>query len=267
MHVNKSTSCLAEAQAADAKRILDRERQALRLAKQTATEQAASPRDHDGPLQASQQPQASLLALMRRMPTTRTAQSCHNPTQVCSAPLQAVLHDHKQHSRPPSGSHQQKSRQLSPACPGQKQTQPGQSEQVKPSSSSAHTAQSQPDQLGSYGLPIQAATARPAHRFDDATDLASFPAHHQGMFTVAQGQQSPVQPQFMSGLMALHGMTTPEEKRKREEKQKQYAHELDEQVPWLPLCADSVASAGVLFPAIYTWHLGVLKLPHSPDHL
>lgn len=50
------------------------------------------------------------------------------------------------------------------------------------------------------------------------------------MCTAAQGQQSPNQPHFMSGLMALHGMTTPEEKRKREEKQKQYARELDEQV-------------------------------------
>ena len=57
-------SCLAEAQAADAKRILDRERQVLRLSKQTATEQAAPPRDHDAPLRASQQPQAGLLSTL-----------------------------------------------------------------------------------------------------------------------------------------------------------------------------------------------------------
>ena len=64
MHFNQGISCLAEAQAADAKRILDRERQALRLAKQTATEHAASPRDHDAPLQVSQQSQESLLSTL-----------------------------------------------------------------------------------------------------------------------------------------------------------------------------------------------------------
>lgn len=143
-----------------------------------------------------------------------------------------MLHDHKQDSGPLSGNHKQESGQLSPARYKQGQELPEQNEQTKPSGSSAHTAQSQPDHLGSYGLPSQAATARPAHRFDDATDLASSQARDQDMFTVAmaQAQPSPVQPQFMSGLMALHGMTTPEEKRKREEKQKQYARELDEQV-------------------------------------
>ena len=141
-----------------------------------------------------------------------------------------MLHDHKQDSRPPPGSHRQESRQLVLERPDRAQALPGRNEQIKPSSSSAHTAQGQPDHLGSYGLPSEATTARPAHRFDDATDLASSPAHDQGIITAAQGQQSPAQPQFMSGLMALHGMITPEEKRQREEKQKQYARELDEQV-------------------------------------
>lgn len=44
-----------------------------------------------------------------------------------------------------------------------------------------------------------------------------------------------MQPQYMSGLMNLHGNTTPEEKRRREDKQKQYARELDEQVLHLPV--------------------------------
>ena len=36
--------------------------------------------------------------------------------------------------------------------------------------------------------------------------------------------------QFMSALSGLYGSTTPEQKRQREDKQKQYAHDLDEQV-------------------------------------
>ena len=146
-----------------------------------------------------------------------------------------MLHDHKHDSSPPPGSNRQEPRQLPPARLDQAQALLGQSEQIKPSSSSAHTGKSQSDHLGSYGLPSQAIPARPAHRFDDATDLASSSACDQGMLRAAQGQHSPVQPQFMSGLMALHGMTTPEEKRKREEKQKQYRRELDEQVFQLSL--------------------------------
>lgn len=154
---------------------------------------------------------------------------------TCAAPLQAVLHDFKPDSGLLLGSNRQKSRQLSPARLQRNEGPPEQSQRIMSSSSSPHTAQSQPDHLGSYGLPSQAATDRPAHRFDDATDLASSPAYDRGMYTAAQGQQSPNQPQFMSGLMALHGMTTPEEKRKREDKQKQYARELDEQVLQLSL--------------------------------
>ena len=182
------------------------------------------------PCKRPSSPRQACWAVLRLVLTTPTAQSHHNPTQACFAPLQAVLHDHKQHSRPLSGSHRQDSGQLLPARHKQGQALPERNEQTKPSGSSAHKAQSQPDHLGSYGLPSQADTARPAHRFDDATDLASSQACDQDMSTLAQAQPSSVQPQFMSGLMALHGMTTPEEKRKREEKQKQYARELDEQV-------------------------------------
>ena len=152
----------------------------------------------------------------------------HRPT--CAVPLQAVLRDFRPDSEPLSGSNRDNSRQLSPTRLPRNGGPPEQSQQIMSSSSLPHTAQSQLDHLGSYGLPSQAATDRPAHRFDDATDLASSPPHDRGMCTAAQGQQSPNQPHFMSGLMALHGMTTPEEKRKREEKQKQYARELDEQV-------------------------------------
>lgn len=96
------------------------------------------------------------------------------------------------------------------------------------SASKRSTTQSQLDQLGSYGLPYHAPTVTPSNRFDDATELASDNTQH--AFASGQAQQSPVQPQFMSGLMSLHGITTPEEKLKREDKQKQYARELDEQV-------------------------------------
>lgn len=50
-----------------------------------------------------------------------------------------------------------------------------------------------------------------------------------------QPSHEPVQ--FMSALSSLYGNTTPEQKRMREDKQKQYAYELDEQV-------GSVADAG-----------------------
>ena len=100
---------------------------------------------------------------------------------------------------------------------------------MSPQPKQANSAQSQPDQLGSYGLPLHASTSRPSHRFDDATDLASPPLGTQAHAS-AQDQTGSAQPQFMSGLMGLHGVTTPEEKRRREDKQKQYARELDEQV-------------------------------------
>lgn len=48
--------------------------------------------------------------------------------------------------------------------------------------------------------------------------------------------------QFMSALSGLYGSTTPEQKRQREDKQKQYAQELDEQV------------GAVTVAVIYTWH-------------
>lgn len=100
--------------------------------------------------------------------------------------------------------------------------------QASPQAKHTNSAQSQPDQLGSYGLPLhQAAASRPMHRFDDATDLASpLPSCP----VAASAQTGAAQPQFMSGLMGLHGVTTPEEKQRREDKQKQYARELDEQV-------------------------------------
>lgn len=110
--------------------------------------------------------------------------------------------------------------------------------QASPQAKHSNSAQSQPDQLGSYGLPLhQAAASRPMHRFDDATDLASpLP----GSPFAASAQTGAAQPQFMSGLMGLHGVTTPEEKQRREDKQKQYARELDEQV--------SLPRAGLLAP-------------------
>ena len=174
-------------------------------------------------------------------------------------PLQAEYHDHEQGWKPKPGDSGQESRQLSPARLKREQGQapPEQIKQAKPGSSSPHSAQTQPDHLGSYGLPYQAATARPAHRFDDATDLASSPAHDQGLFTAAQSQQGPSQPQFMSGLMALHGITTPEEKRKREDKQKQYARELDEQVLHLSTWHSSICC---LLCSALTWQPQVSKL-------
>ena len=66
--------------------------------------------------------------------------------------------------------------------------------------------------------------SRPVNDFDSAKDLASSPHGNDTPY----GQRA--QPQFMAGLMGLHGVTTPEEKRRREDKQKQYARELDEQV-------------------------------------
>ena len=104
--------------------------------------------------------------------------------------------------------------------------------QASPQAKHTTSAQTQPDQLGSYGLPLhQAAASRPMHRFDDATDLASpLP----GSPVAASAQTGAAQPQFMSGLMGLHGVTTPEEKQRREDKQKQYARELDEQVSLPP---------------------------------
>ncbi len=108
--------------------------------------------------------------------------------------------------------------------PEQRQASPKQS---PPPAKQSKSAQCQPDQLGSYGLPLQASASRPAHRFEDATDLASPPPT---CAVSAQDQTGAAQPQFMSGLMGLHGVTTPEEKQRREDKQKQYARELDEQV-------------------------------------
>ncbi len=99
--------------------------------------------------------------------------------------------------------------------------------QSPPPVKQSKSAQYQPDQLGSYGLPLQASASRPAHRFEDATDLAS---PRPSCAVSAQDQTGAAQPQFMSGLMGLHGVTTPEEKQRREDKQKQYARELDEQV-------------------------------------
>lgn len=108
--------------------------------------------------------------------------------------------------------------------PEQRQSSPKQS---SPPVKQSKSAQCQPDQLGSYGLPLQASASRPAHRFVDATDVASpLPS----CAVSAQDQTGAAQPQFMSGLMGLHGVTTPEEKQRREDKQKQYARELDEQV-------------------------------------
>jgi hypothetical protein len=108
--------------------------------------------------------------------------------------------------------------------PQQRQASPTQS---PPPVKQSKAAQYQPDQLGSYGLPVQASASRPAHRFQDATDLASPPP---SCAVSAQDQTGAAQPQFMSGLMGLHGVTTPAEKQRREDKQKQYARELDEQV-------------------------------------
>jgi hypothetical protein len=99
--------------------------------------------------------------------------------------------------------------------------------QSPPPVKQSKSAQCQPDQLGSYGLPLQASASSLAHRFEDATDLASPPP---SSAVSAQDQTGAAQPQFMSGLMGLHGVTTPEEKQRREDKQKQYARELDEQV-------------------------------------
>ena len=108
--------------------------------------------------------------------------------------------------------------------PEQRQASPKQS---PPPVKQSKSAQYQPDQLGSYGLPLQASAFRPAHRFEDATDLACPPPT---CAVSAQDQTGAAHVQFMSGLMSLHGVTTPEDKQRREDKQKQYARELDEQV-------------------------------------
>ena len=93
-----------------------------------------------------------------------------------------------------------------------------------PRSEHTNSARTQPDQLGSYGLPLQASASRLSQSCDNAVDLAS------PLRASSQDQAGRAQPQFMSGLMGLHGVTTPEEKQRREDKQKQYARELDEQV-------------------------------------
>ena len=49
-------------------------------------------------------------------------------------------------------------------------------------------------------------------------------------FAAVQTPNSCEPAQFMSALSGLYGSTTPEQKRQREDKQRQYAHELDEQV-------------------------------------
>ncbi|KAL3137078.1 hypothetical protein ABBQ32_006663 [Trebouxia sp. C0010 RCD-2024] len=60
----QTSSHPAEAQAADAKHILARERQALRQAKQATTEAAAAHSSDDAPFRPSQEPQASLMTLL-----------------------------------------------------------------------------------------------------------------------------------------------------------------------------------------------------------
>ena len=114
-----------------------------------------------------------------------------------------------------------------------------QPKQVQLQASSAHrelhnptssSVKSEPEWVDKRGFADDVAAGTPLNRFDDATELASDPddAHH--MHTSEKAHHSLAHPQFMSGLMGLHGITTPEEKRKREDRQKQYARELDEQV-------------------------------------
>lgn len=78
-----------------------------------------------------------------------------------------------------------------------------------------------------YDQPSHAPALPPAASMQPRREMMAWD-DHEAPATEARSSHEPAQ--FMSALSSLYGNTTPEQKRMREDKQKQYARELDEQV-------------------------------------
>ena len=192
---------MCKVKAADAKRPFERERNALRSAKldvHNDTQPSSAPQ---------QQHQVGTLLLLASAGIISVLHKSLNSLNVVQSHIFPCEQDMYRHNCADIGN--------SPEHQSWQQQKAADAQQPR-------SAPKQPEVRRNPGQDC----SRPVDDVDSAKDLASLPQGNDS--PTDQGRQA--QPQFMAGLMGLHGVTTPEEKRRREDKQTQYARELDEQV-------------------------------------